>query len=431
MNKKHLILIIIFLVLGFGVLFVLQIRTTRDLIRLDNSIKSENVNKVMIDVVDAFRKDRTGDFATLLNSGKYNSINEVFEEERANIDSIMENAFSLINLQSNVEYAFCCRYKNSILFERHPGCYTEELRNSSMRYNLSEVGPLITDNLQIVIYFPADNKSLLRRGKDIWNSDIRDGFAVQLILMALYLIVFAVIIFLWVRRYFVTQEQKLFIHRVAHEFNTPLATISLATEVLRDRDIAVNEEIMENYLKVISDEAKFMKTLTDQVLMAGTLANNPPMLSLEDIDVHQYIDNCVKSRELIINERKGKIDVTFGAKNHVVHGNMTVGTVFSNIIDNAIKYSPDAPIITIKTDNYGSNKVRIIVSDKGIGMSEKEVRHAFKKYFRGDRLNVKGVGLGLYNAYIVVTKMHGSIRIKSTVGEGTTIIITLPCKSDK
>lgn len=426
MNRRRLIFIIALLTMGFGLLFVLQFRSTMDLIRLDNSIKRDNIDKLMIKAIDGFNKDRSGWLSKLNDGQQYGP--ELKDNVYREIDSIIDDAFSIVNLQTKVEYAIGCKAGSLILFQRHPGEYTDELKESEFRYPLTGFGNIYTYEMEIAVYIPSRPVAFLGKGKDIWNSDIRDGFVVQIILMFLYLVLFVIVAIQWVRYYYWEKESKLYIERVSHEYNTPVATISLATEMLQDKDVVTNEEVQTIYLKTIATEAKFLKSLTDQVLMAGSIDRNLLFTPMEDIDVHQYIDFCVKARKLIVDDRKGTIDVDLKAVNHIVRANTMLGTIFSNLLDNAIKYSDGAPQISVKTTDYGSRKIRIIISDKGLGMSEKEVRHAFKKYYRGSHANIKGFGLGLYSTYQIVKHFRGSIRIMSEVGKGTTVIVTLNCK---
>lgn len=425
MNRKQLIIIISLLAIGFGILFVLQIRSTMDLIRLDNSIKRDNIDKVMIKAIDGFNKDRSGWFAKLSDIDSYGP--ELEYNVCREIDSIVDDAFSILNLQAKVHYAIGCKKGNWIFFERNRGAYTKELRESEFRYAITGFGNIYTNEMEIALYFPSRPFTILGKGKDIWNSDIRDGFVVQIVLMGLYFVMFVIVAIQWVRYYFWGKESKLYIERVSHEYNTPVATILLATEMLQDKDVSTNEELKDTYLKTIASEGRFLKSLTDQVLMAGSIERNLLFTPMEDVDVHQYIDFSVKLRSLIIEDRKGTISVDLKATNHMVRANAMLGTVFSNLLDNAIKYSNGAPEIKVKTVDYGSGKIRVIVSDKGLGMSEKDIRHAFKKYYRGPHSNIKGFGLGLYSTYRIVKRLHGSIRIISEVGKGTNVIVTLNC----
>jgi len=220
-----------------------------------------------------------------------------------------------------------------------------------------------------------------------------------------------------------------FINNITHEFKTPISTISLSSEVLLQPNIILEPERLKNYAQIIKDENNRLKNQVDKVLQLATLEIDKLKLENELIDLHEIINETVKSFDLIIERQQGKITTMLGAKKSQVIGDRVhISNILFNLIDNAIKYSPEHPKIEISTDNYFSG-IEITVKDNGIGISKENQKHVFEKFYRvptGNIHNVKGFGLGLNYVKTIVTAYNGKIKVSSKEKEGSTFIIKLP-----
>jgi two-component system phosphate regulon sensor histidine kinase PhoR len=220
-----------------------------------------------------------------------------------------------------------------------------------------------------------------------------------------------------------------FINNMTHEFKTPIATINLALDAIKNPKVIDDKEKIFRYLQMIRDENKRMHAQVENVLRISKLEKKELDISKQSFDIQQIIVDAVDHVFLIIEDRGGKITLHFNAKRTTVLLNDVHFTnVIVNILDNAIKYSPDAPVIDIYTENF-KEFILIKVEDKGTGMSKVAQKRIFEKFYRehtGDIHNVKGHGLGLAYVKRIVEDHNGQIFVDSEKGKGSTFTIKLP-----
>src|SRR5699024_4666270 len=188
-----------------------------------------------------------------------------------------------------------------------------------------------------------------------------------------------------------------FINNMTHELKTAIATINITLDALKNPRVQENEEIRQKYLDMLREENKRMLQQVENVLRISKLENNELDLPKERLELHDLIEDAISHLELIVENRGGYIQTHFGAlQSGVLVNKSHMTNVFVNILDNAVKYSDEAPKIDIYTEN---NKEHIIVKvrDQGIGMEKQHLSKIFDKFYRepsGDIHNVKGHGLG-------------------------------------
>ncbi len=220
-----------------------------------------------------------------------------------------------------------------------------------------------------------------------------------------------------------------FINNMSHEFKTPLATISVATDSLANDKIATNPEKVRYYSNLIKQENLRMKKQVENVLNMSKLERNEVNLFLKETNVRELIKQTAESFRLIVAQRKGSLTEEFSAeKYHFKIDEFHISNMLVNLLDNANKYSPEAPEIKIKTKNEGNWYV-IEISDKGMGMDTENKGKIFEKFFReetGNIHNVKGQGLGLSYVKKIIELHKGQIIVDSEKGKGSTFIIKLP-----
>jgi two-component system phosphate regulon sensor histidine kinase PhoR len=220
-----------------------------------------------------------------------------------------------------------------------------------------------------------------------------------------------------------------FINNMTHEFKTPISTISLAGEVLSDKTIVKTPESVEKYLKIIKDENKRLAGLVENVLQAAVLDKGKLKFKIQECDLHKIISDVIQSLNLQIQNKGGFITTELNARRYSLFADrMHLGNIIYNLIDNALKYSKDAPHITISTD---SNKdgISISVQDNGIGIRKEDQKKIFETFYRvptGNVHNVKGFGLGLSYVKAVVEKHGGHVEVQSEPGYGSTFVVYLP-----
>ena len=237
--------------------------------------------------------------------------------------------------------------------------------------------------------------------------------------------------------YQIIQQKKLseiksdFINNISHEFKTPIATIDLALNAIKNEKIKKDEKLKIKYLNIINEENKRMNTQVENILMISKLDKNQIIEDKKLFDIHDIIMEASKRISLLLQTKEGNITFKFKA-NHakmmVSHENFT--NLFVNIFENSIKYSNNKPTITVNTLNRNS-KLEITISDEGIGIPNKLKSKIFEKFFRiseGNLHNVKGHGLGLSFVKGIVDLHRGEIFVKSQVGKGTVFKIIFNLK---
>jgi two-component system phosphate regulon sensor histidine kinase PhoR len=221
-----------------------------------------------------------------------------------------------------------------------------------------------------------------------------------------------------------------FINNMTHEFKTPLATISLAVDALKNEKVWRSREKMDYFSSIIKDENKRMNKQVETILQAALLDKQEVQLNMKPQHVHEVIVRVIDNFRLQMEDRKGKADLDLVAANDLIEADEVHFTnLISNLVDNAIKYSKDSGLqINISTQNTG-NSIRIKIEDNGIGMSKETVNRIFEKFYRahtGNVHNVKGFGLGLSYVKAMVDAQKGKIKVESTPGRGTIFTIEFP-----
>jgi two-component system phosphate regulon sensor histidine kinase PhoR len=221
-----------------------------------------------------------------------------------------------------------------------------------------------------------------------------------------------------------------FINNMSHEFKTPLATISVVTDSLVNDKIATNPEKVKYYSNLIKQENLRMKKQVENVLNMSKLERNEVKLFLKETNVRELIKEISESFGLIVAQRNGTLTQEFNTAKYIFKvDEFHLSNMLINLLDNANKYSSEAPEIKIKTWNEGNWYV-IEISDKGIGMELHNKTKIFEKFFReetGNIHNVKGQGLGLTYVKKIVELHKGQILVESQKGKGSTFTIKLPC----
>ena len=220
-----------------------------------------------------------------------------------------------------------------------------------------------------------------------------------------------------------------FINNMTHEFKTPIATINLALDAIKNPKVMNDPEKIEHYHRMIRDENKRMHAQVENVLRISRLEKNELDLKKERLDLHELLKEAITHFELIVEDREGYIKTHFAALRSSILANEThFINVIVNILDNAIKYSPERPKVDIYTENV-KNYIIVKIRDQGSGMSKPVQKKVFEKFYRehtGDIHNVKGHGLGLAYVKRILDDHHGSITVESEKSKGSTFIIKLP-----
>lgn len=220
-----------------------------------------------------------------------------------------------------------------------------------------------------------------------------------------------------------------FINNMTHEFKTPIATINLALDAIKNPKVIDDKEKVFRYLQMIKDENKRMHAQVENVLRISKLEKKELDISKNENDIQDIIEEAIEHVSLIIDDREGTITTHFQAtRKSVLLNDIHFTNVIVNILDNAIKYSPITPVIDIYTENI-NEFIIIKVKDQGSGMSKVAQKRIFEKFYRehtGDIHNVKGHGLGLAYVKRIIEDHDGQIFVESEKGKGSTFTIKMP-----
>ena len=220
-----------------------------------------------------------------------------------------------------------------------------------------------------------------------------------------------------------------FINNMTHEFKTPIATINLAVEAIRNPKTIDDKEKVLRYLQMIRDENKRMHAQVENVLRISKLEKNQLDISKDRVDVHDIIQDAIAHVELIVADRGGYIETCLEAsRTEVLANEMHFTNVIVNMLDNAVKYSPEAPKIRVHTE-LANNNIIVKIQDQGLGMSKTVLKRVFEKFYRehtGNIHNVKGHGLGLAYVKKIIDDHQGEVYAESEKEKGSTFYIKLP-----
>lgn len=220
-----------------------------------------------------------------------------------------------------------------------------------------------------------------------------------------------------------------FINNMTHEFKTPISTISLAVEVMKDNDVKKDNSKMNRYLNIIQDENRRLGTQVEKVLQMALLDKGDVRLKLERVNIHETIEQVLTNLSVQIEQKNGQVMLELDAEEPEIEADeVHLTNIIYNLLDNANKYSPESPDITIRTKNE-EGFLKITIADKGIGMTKEQLNKIFERFYRvptGNLHDVKGFGLGLSYVKKMVESHQGMIQVESKPGEGSSFDVYLP-----
>jgi two-component system phosphate regulon sensor histidine kinase PhoR len=215
---------------------------------------------------------------------------------------------------------------------------------------------------------------------------------------------------------------------MTHEFKTPIATISLALDALKNPKVEGDKEFLARYLKLIRDENRRMHAQVENVLRISQLEKNELDLPKERLKLHEIVEIAISHVGLLVENRSGYINTHFDAmKSSILANDSHMTNVIVNILENAIKYSEETPKIDVFTENV-KDYIILRIQDQGLGMSKAVQKKIFEKFYRestGNIHNVKGHGLGLAYVKRILNDHNAEIYVESEKDKGSTFIIKL------
>lgn len=334
------------------------------------------------------------------------------------LDSIVQHELSNRNISLPYSYGISRSNASGLLYVE--GKDTSALKNSSYRINLFP-GDIFKRNEQLMLSFSGKLNYLLLGMWPLLLSSIVFTLAICLGFAYTLSVIF--------RQKKLADIKSDFINNMTHEFKTPIATIAIANESIRDPRVNANPEKLEYYTSVIRDENQRMLKQVENVLQMAQIDKGELKLMKSETDLSDVLLRAVQSSELTVQQRNGVLELEIKDEplNVYADGNHLLN-VITNLIDNANKYSPENPQVKVTAEKLGDQAV-IRVSDKGIGMSREVQKKIFDTFYRatvGNIHDVKGFGLGLSYVKAIITAHEGFVSVESEPGKGSTFTITLP-----
>ncbi|MCX2744575.1 HAMP domain-containing sensor histidine kinase [Mangrovivirga sp. M17] len=352
--------------------------------------------------------------------GKRTITNRINPEE---LDSLLAAELRNNGIDLNYEYGVSNISQDTLMFAHTSN--RENLLESNFKTKLFP-NDIIGKASFLYLYFPNETGYLLQQSAITLGSS---G-----VLIFIILICFGYALFIIIRQKKISEIKNDFINNMTHEFKTPIATVSLACEALQDPEIRKIPEFHDRYLRIIKDENNRLGTQVEKVLQMATLEKEDIKLKKDVVDVEEVISKALDNINLQVQKKEGNIDLDLEASEHKVYADKVhLTNIIHNLLDNANKYSPVKPKISIQTYNLNGD-VRIKVSDNGIGMTRDTIDKIFEKFYRvptGNLHDVKGFGLGLTYVKTMVNAHGGNITVKSEPGKGSTFEISLPLYNEQ
>lgn len=252
------------------------------------------------------------------------------------------------------------------------------------------------------------------------------------VVLLLVIVFFAYTLFVILKQKRLSEIQKDFINNMTHEFKTPIATIAVSAEVLKDPNIVNQPDRLLNYAAIIERENIRLKQQVERVLQMARLDKEDIGLKREKVDLHLIIQDSIRHSSMALRDANGTITVELSARSQELRADkLHLTNVFNNLIDNAIKYCRTTPEIVVRSSNL-KDGILIEVQDNGIGIGQENQKRIFQKFYRvptGNVHDVKGFGLGLSYVRTVIEAHKGRISVDSSLGEGCIFRIFLPFMS--
>ncbi|MGB3183075.1 MAG: HAMP domain-containing sensor histidine kinase [Cyclobacteriaceae bacterium] len=342
-----------------------------------------------------------------------------------NVDSLIKRELRQTGINTEYEFGIYDRLRDSLVFHRAENTGKQAFKSSNYQAGLFPND--LANNFNVLsLAFPRENTYLL--GK-IWIPLVSSALLVLAIVFC-----FGYAIVALVRQKKISEIKNDFINNMTHEFKTPVSTISLACEALNDKEMRQHPSILDRYLNIIKEENNRIGSQVEKVLQIATLDRKELKLKKETLDLHEVIENAIPRIAMQVESRGGALHIDLDADKTMVEADEThLTNIVFNLLDNANKYSSEAPDISIRTENKPEG-LSLRVSDRGIGMSRESVKRIFEKFYRvptGNIHDVKGFGLGLAYVKTMVEAHQGIVNVTSQPGRGSTFEIILPLSHEQ
>jgi len=369
------------------------------------------------------------DFLRPQTIGKKFTLEELYEK--------IANAFKMVGLEKmHFEFELALMNPNTNLMgttERQSNNYEREYPDTINNYSR---GALLMAPSGSATEGMAINETLTVVALN-WRSfalqSLRWRFAIAILFTIIIISAFYLTFRTMLRQKKLAKIKNDFINNMTHEFKTPISTISLAVDAMRNEKVMEDREKMSYFSSIIKEENQRMNRQVETILKASQLEKQQTELNLKPVHVHDIVKDVVDNFTLQLEEKKGRAELALNATDDRIEADeVHFSNLVNNLVDNAVKYSKEnvPPLIKLSTESNAKN-FYLRIEDNGIGMTRETLKRIFERFYRahtGNIHNVKGFGLGLSYVETMVEAHGGKIRADSTLGKGSVFTIELPLR---
>ncbi len=347
------------------------------------------------------------------------NIKPALQQNISILDSLIQAEMERSGIRTKYEFGVYDPVYNTLISEK-TGNYSEDLLQTEYAFSLFPNDVFRSPEF-LLIYFPNQQTYLLTQMNIM---TMVSGIFILVIISS-----FTYTIITIIKQKQLSLMKNDFINNMTHELKTPISTISLACQALRDKDVQKSENLYQNYINVINEENERLGLMTQRVLQTAQLEKGKLHLNKTGFNLHDVIEDAIRKIDLQLGSRHGKIEKHLNAEFSFLEADKVHTTnVIFNLLDNAIKYSDNFPKIIIFTENV-NNGILIHVEDYGIGISKINQKKIFDNLYRistGNVHNVKGFGLGL--SYVkAIAELHGGyVKLQSELKKGSRFSVFIP-----
>jgi len=366
-------------------------------------------------------EDKTVFIENIVNKLIRKEINIEDRIDKKTLIKIINLVFKNNNIERTFEYAVIKendnQYFKSTNFDlsKEPVTYQKALFPHDLLSN-----QIISNSYFLILYFHKDN-SIFRSLPTI---------AITSALLTIIIIgIFMLTIYIIFRQKRLSEIKNDFINNMTHELKTPISTISLASQMLKDKSIPVEVKNFDKISLIIENESKRLGFHVEKVLQMAIIDKGGLQLKHKKLNLHSILKHILVNTNLKIKDTNGSLMNELNATDIEIYADeLHISNVFANLLDNAIKYSKNSPEIEVYTKNLNGNIV-VSVKDNGIGIKRENQKKIFEKFYRvptGNVHDVKGFGLGLSYVKKIIEEHKGRIKLTSEGGKGSKFDVYLP-----
>jgi len=386
----------------------------------DNSGSNPGVAYITQDQFVDLVKKRSSEFQNMSDQ----MINEIYQYEKTlqldnkEVDYTLQQTLAYNGIHTPYEFAII---KNG---EVQGGTFTKSHKSDFLKSKY-QVGlfpdNIIKQNMVLSVVFPERTDYVLGYMKWILGGSL---------LFSLFILAtFALSLYFIIRQKKISEMKSDFINNMTHEFKTPIATISLAADTITNSKVINDEASIRHFIGMIKKENSRMNKKVETILQIASLDKKEIEFKFENVSLHDVIEHAVDAIEIQVHQRNGIINLNLNAADPYIYGDFEhLTNLVNNLLDNAIKYSPEQLEINVTTGNFEKGII-LSVEDKGIGMTKAVQSKIFERFYRqssGNVHDVKGFGLGLNYSRSIIEAHKGNINVFSEPGKGSRFEIFLP-----